>query len=119
RVLTGVPERRVAEIVRKRDRLDEVLIEVQGAGDPAPDLRHLERMRKASTEQIALVIDENLGLVFEATKRGRGNHTLPGTLESSPARCLRLDVNPPARPGRVRRVGRQDRFDGSAPRAHT
>ena len=42
RPLAGVPERRVAEVVRERQRLGEILVEAQLAGDGARDLRHLE-----------------------------------------------------------------------------
>ena len=42
RVLAGVAERRVAEIVREGQRLGQVLVEMQFARDRAGDLRHLD-----------------------------------------------------------------------------
>src|SRR5262249_46798711 len=46
RVLARVAERRVAEIVREADRLDEILVERQRARDGPRDLRDLERVRE-------------------------------------------------------------------------
>ena len=40
------------------------------ARDRAADLRHFERVRQARAEQVALVVDEDLGLVDEAAERG-------------------------------------------------
>src|SRR5690606_25088115 len=68
-VLARVPEGRVAEVVRQRDRLDEVLVEAQASCDRARDLRDLDRVRKPRAEQVAFVIDEDLRLVLEATER--------------------------------------------------
>ena len=44
RVLPGMPERRVSEVVREADGLRKRLVQPQRAGDAAGDLRHLERM---------------------------------------------------------------------------
>ena len=63
RILAGVAEGRVAEVVREADRFGQVFVEAQGARDGARDLRHFERMREPGAEQVALVIDEHLGLV--------------------------------------------------------
>ena len=67
----GVPERRVAKIVRERDRFGQVLVETQIAGDGATELRYFQAVREARAEQIAFVIDKDLRLVFE-TPEGRG-----------------------------------------------
>ena len=64
-------ERRVAEIVGERQRLGQVLVEPQRAGDRAGDLRHLEGMGQARAEMVALVIDEDLGLVLQPAEGGR------------------------------------------------
>jgi len=44
RVLAGMPERRVAEIVAKRDCLRQIVVKPQGAGESARDLRDLDRV---------------------------------------------------------------------------
>ena len=41
--LAGMAERRVAEVVRQRQRLGEVLVQAKLAGDRTGDLRHLDR----------------------------------------------------------------------------
>ena len=46
RVLAGVAERRVAEVVRQADGLGQRLVEAQRARDRARDLRDLERVRE-------------------------------------------------------------------------
>src|SRR5581483_8795071 len=44
RVLARVAEGRVAEVVRERDRLREVLVETESARDRARDLRDIDRV---------------------------------------------------------------------------
>ncbi len=70
RVLAGMAERGVAEIVRQRQRLGEILVEAEGAADRAGDLRHFEAVRQPGAVMVALVIDEDLGLVLEAAEGG-------------------------------------------------
>ena len=53
RPLAGVTEGRVAEIVAERQRLRQILVETEGAGERAGDLRHLDRQARA--EMIAVV----------------------------------------------------------------
>src|SRR5215211_695234 len=62
---TRMPERRMTEIVRETDRLDQVLVGAEGTCQRAPDLSHLQRVREAGAEIVAFVIDEYLRLVFE------------------------------------------------------
>jgi hypothetical protein len=64
-----VAEGRVAEVVAQADRLDEVLVERERAGDRARDLRHLERVCHAGAVVVALRCDEHLRLVLQAAKR--------------------------------------------------
>ncbi len=71
RVLPGVTERGVAEIVREADRLDQRLVQAERPRHAARDLRHLERMREARAVEIAFVIDEDLRLVDEPAERRR------------------------------------------------
>jgi hypothetical protein len=68
RRFAGMAERRVPEIVAEGDRLDEVLVEAQGASDRPGDLGDLEAMRQPRPVMIAGV-DENLCLVLESTER--------------------------------------------------
>jgi hypothetical protein len=68
RVLAGVPERRMPEVVRQADGLGECFVDPQGPRHGTPDLRHLERMRDPRPVEIALVIHEHLGLVDQAAE---------------------------------------------------
>src|SRR6516165_6969281 len=60
--LSGVAEWRMAEVVRKRQRLGQVLIEPQPPGQRSRNLRDLERMGQPSAIMVALVRNKNLGL---------------------------------------------------------
>ena len=101
RVLAGVAERRVAEIVAERDRLREVVVELKRAGERAGDLRHLDRVGEPGAEMIALVVDEHLGLVREAPEGGRVDDAVAVALELGARRRRRLGHEP----GRVGRIG--------------
>ena len=81
RVLPGMTERRVAQIVREADRFGERFVQLQCSRDRACDLRHFDRMRQPSAIQIAFVIDEYLGLVDQATKGSGMNDAIAIALE--------------------------------------
>lgn len=102
RVLPGMAERRMAEIVRERDRFDEILVQAQVARDRARDLRDFEAVRKTGAEQVAFVIDEDLRLVFEPAKRGRMDDAVAVALEFGARRRRRFRM---AAAARLRRVG--------------
>ena len=70
RAFAGVTERRMAEVVRQRQRLGQVLVEAERAGERAGDLSDFERMGQPGAVMVALVIDEDLGLVGEPAERG-------------------------------------------------
>ena len=112
RVFAGMSERGVAEIVAERDRLGEIVVEPQGAGERARDLRDLDRVGEAGAEMIALVIDEHLGLVGEAAKGGRVNDAVAVALEFAAGRRRRLGDQTSRRAGRVGGVRRANRRSG-------
>ncbi len=62
---------RVPEIMAERHRLGQIGIEAKRIRDGACDLGHLDRVGQAGAVVIALMFDEDLRLVLEATK-GRG-----------------------------------------------
>ena len=64
-----VTERRMAEVVAQADRLGEVLVEFERAGDRARDPAGLKRVRQPGAEVVALGRDEDLRLVLEAAER--------------------------------------------------
>ncbi len=106
RVLAGVAERRVAEIVAERDRLGEVVVEAQSPRERAGDLRDFDRVGEAGAEMVALVVDEHLGLVGEAAKGGRMDDAVAVALEFGAGRRRRLGekaaAREPDRPHRAR-----------------
>ena len=95
RLLAGVPERRMAEVVPEADRLRQVLVQPQGARHRARDAAGLERVREAGAVVVALGRDEDLGLVLEAAEALRVDDPVAVALEggaqaaggSSRSRC--------------------------------
>jgi hypothetical protein len=65
RLLAGVPERRVAEVVAEADRLGEILVQPQRTGDRARDPARLERVRQTRAVVVSFRRDEDLRLVLE------------------------------------------------------
>ncbi len=108
RVLPGVPERRVAEVVRQRDRLDQILVHAELPCDRAADLRDLERVRQARAEEVAFVVDEDLRLVLEPPERARVDHAVAVALEGGPpGRRPAPGVRRPRECSGMRRVRRE------------
>ena len=105
RVLAGMPEGRVAEIVAKRDRFGKVVVEPERPGECAGDLRHLDRVGETGAEMVALVIDEHLRLVGETAEGGRMDDAVAVALELGPGRRRRLSDEAAGRPRRVGGVG--------------
>src|SRR5258706_12211866 len=68
RILAGMAEGRMPEIVCQRYGLDQVFVEPEITSHRTSDLRNFNAVGQAGTEQIAFVIDEYLGLVFETAK---------------------------------------------------
>jgi len=88
-------ERRVAEIVSERDGFRKVLVEPQGPRNGARNLTSLERVREAVPEMIALVVDEDLGLVLEPPKSTRMHDPVAVALEGGAVRMIGLGVDSP------------------------
>jgi len=97
--LARMTEGRVSEIVAQGQGLGQILVQPECAGDGAGDLGDLDRMGKAGAVMIALVIDEDLGLVLE-TAKGRGmDDAVAVALEGSTGRRFRLRVQAAPAPG--------------------
>ncbi len=71
RFFTRMAERRVAQVMRQRQRLCKILVQPQFARHRPRDLRNFQTVRQARPVMIALVMDKNLRLVFQAAKRRR------------------------------------------------
>ena len=105
RPLAGVTERGVAEVVGEGQSLGEVLVETELASNSARDLRHLEAVGEPRAVVVALVKDEDLGLVHEAAEGGRVQDAVAVALEGAPRRAVGLGVKAPARGNRARGIG--------------
>ena len=87
-------ERRVTEVVRQHDRLDQVLVRAQRARHGARHLRNLERVRESIPEVIAFRVGKHLGLVLQPPEGARVHDPVAVALERGPVRVrgLRLDA---------------------------
>ena len=65
-LLTDVAERRVADVVAERHRLDQILVQPERAGDRPADLAHLEDVREPGAVVVAHGREEHLRLVLRA-----------------------------------------------------
>ena len=83
-VLARVAEGGVPEIVGERHRFGEVLVEAERAGDRPRDLRDLKGMREPGAVVVALVVDEDLGLVLEPAEGARMDDAVPVPLIRRP-----------------------------------
>jgi len=97
RLLAGVAEGRMADVVADGDRLGEILVQAQCSPDPARDARSLERVREPRAEVVALGVDEYLCLVAQAAERLRVDDPVSVTLERRPQAALLLGNLAPAR----------------------
>ena len=113
RVLAGVTEGRVAEIVAEPDRLGQILVQAQRPRDDARDRRRLERVRHPGSVVVALRVDEDLRLALQPPERLRVDDAVAVALERRPhaARLLRR-----AR-GRASRTSARRAATATAPRA--
>ena len=88
RILSGMAEGRMADIVRQTQRFGQILVEPQGPGDDPADLRHFEAVRQANPVVIAVRRDEHLRLVAQPAEGDRMDDAVPipleGTARSAP-----------------------------------
>src|SRR5690349_16429348 len=96
----------MAEIVCKRQRFGQVLIELEPPGKSTCDLGDFERMGQPGAIMVAFVEDENLRLVLEATECGGMDDAVAIAAERAAAFARRLGVKPAPAPFRVARIGR-------------
>ena len=105
RILAGMAERRMAEVVSEAQRLGQVLVEAERPRHRAADLRDFEAVGQADPEMVAVGRDEHLGLVAQAAEGDRVDDAVAVALENvaRPARAgLRFGMKAAARVGRLR-----------------
>src|ERR687896_2348071 len=78
---SSVAEGGVAEIVAEGDRLGQVFIEAESSGYGTGYLHHLQGVREACPEVVAVRGDEDLGLVHEPAERLGVDNAVPVALE--------------------------------------
>ncbi len=96
RFLAGVAERRVPHVVAEADRLRQVLVQAQGARDSASDGCRLERVRHPRPEVVAVGIDEDLRLPFQAAEGLRMENPVAVALERRAQTTLFVLARAPA-----------------------
>src|SRR5256886_9890859 len=74
--LAFVPERGVAEVVRQRDGLRQVFVELERSGDVAGDGGDFYRVRQPRAQMVAAAVQEDLGFIFEPAKGARVNDAI-------------------------------------------
>jgi Holliday junction resolvasome RuvABC endonuclease subunit len=70
RILSGVTERGVAEIMRQRNSFYQVFMQAQIPCNAPADLGDFDAVGESRAEQVALMVHENLSLVFQPTESG-------------------------------------------------
>src|SRR5882762_271934 len=104
---SGVPERRVPDVMNQSQRFGQIGIESQRPRYRAGNLRHLQRMCEAIAKVIGIPRRENLRFCFEAPERPRVNHTVAVPRINAPVRMQRLRITPSARLCRKHRIRNQ------------
>ena len=76
RILPGMAERRMTDIVSKAECFGKILVQSQRASDRAADLGDLQAVRQADAEMIAIGGKENLRLVSQPAETDRMNDSI-------------------------------------------
>ena len=104
RVLSGVAERRVAQIVSEAYRFRQHLVESECACNRPANLRNFQGVRQPRAIKVTLVIHEYLCLVHEPAERRRMNNPVPVSLKLPAIRSFRFIISAPEALFLVRRV---------------
>ena len=106
RPFADMAERRVAEVMRQRERFGEILVEPERTRERARNLLHFQGMRQPGAVMVALVEHEDLGLVLQAAE-GSGMDdavAIPAEIVAARARRLGDEPAPAQEPGRRQRA---------------
>src|SRR5207248_178193 len=104
----GVAERRMTEIVSKRKRLGQILVEPQPTSERTGDLRDFERVGQPGAVVVALIEHEDLGLVLEPAERGGMDDSVAIAAEGTAACARRLRIEAAAAQFGVARIWRTE-----------
>ena len=106
RALASVAKGRVAEVVRQSQRLGQVLVEDEHAGNRPGDLCHLQAVGEARAVVVALVEHEHLRLVGEAAERGGVHDAIAVALVGGAHGAAGLGIYPASAGVRLGCIGR-------------
>ncbi len=106
-LLSGMAERRMADVVNEGESFGEIDVEIQGSGYRARDLRDFQRMRQAIAEVIAVASRKDLRFGFEAAEGTGVNDAVAVALVVVAIRVVRLRIPTSAGLFEVHRVGRR------------
>ncbi|GGA41460.1 hypothetical protein GCM10011395_09670 [Sphingomonas psychrolutea] len=84
----------MADIVRERERLGQIFVQAERARDGARDLRHLEAVRQADAEMVAIGGHEHLCLVAQATKADRVDNAVTVALKGIARAARSIELAP-------------------------
>jgi hypothetical protein len=71
RILAGMAERRMAEVVGEAESFGQILVEPEGASHRTADLRDFDAVGQPDAVMVAVGRDKDLGLVAKAPERNR------------------------------------------------
>ena len=97
RLLARVAERRVPHVVPEPDRLGQILVQPQAAGDTARDPGRLQRVGHARPEMVSGRVDEDLRLALQPAERLRVQDPVAIALERRAQAAFVLLAHAPAR----------------------
>ena len=94
RILPGMAEGGMAEVVGDGQRLRQIFLQRQFPGDGARDLRDFQAVGQARPEMVAFVVDEDLGLVLQAPEGGGVDDAVAVALEGRTCAAGGLGMQP-------------------------
>ena len=103
--LSGVPERRMPDVMHQRQGLDEIDVQVERSGDGAGNLRDLHRVRQAGAKVVGVAAGEDLRLVLQPAESAGVNDAVTVALEGVAIRVRRLGIAASAGVFDANRVG--------------
>ena len=117
RILPGMAERRVADVVSEAQRLGQVLVQPQRARNRASDLGDFETVGQTHAVVIAVGCDEHLGLVAQAAERDRMDDPVAVALEGAARTAHPAGIERKFAAAARLRVGRVNRAGHASPPA--
>ena len=109
RFLSRVAKRRMPQVVRQGQRLDQVFVQPQGPAERAGDRGDFDRMGQSSAMIIACFAGKYLRLGAQSPIGGAMHDPIAITLKRTAVGMQRLGVLPPATGRAMHGVGRKQR----------